>query len=126
MLICFSQSFVCLTDDHITHLSKLLYIDVKLFIAGVISGAILYIRDEFEVVDQSSFLQVHNSTNLLYTRLHKNWIILHDPSVVLIFCLGDYAIYQGNKRIIHLFSNHLPAYLYVDSMYDRKPIFIKT
>lgn len=35
---------------------------MKLF-AGVISGALLYIRDEFEVVNQSSFLQVQVPTN---------------------------------------------------------------
>lgn len=29
-------------------------------VTGVISGALLYIRDEFEEVDQSSFLQVCN------------------------------------------------------------------
>lgn len=29
-----------------------------MFVSGVISGALLYIKDEFEVVNQSSFLQV--------------------------------------------------------------------
>lgn len=31
---------------------------LEFLIAGVISGALLYIKDEFEVVNQSSFLQV--------------------------------------------------------------------
>lgn len=31
---------------------------VKMLIAGVISGALLYIKDDFEEVKESSFLQV--------------------------------------------------------------------
>lgn len=35
-------------------------------VAGVISGALLYIRDDFEQVDQSSFLQVKEKTKTAF------------------------------------------------------------
>ena len=36
---------------------------MKLVTAGVISGALLYIKDDFEAVKQSSFLQVQAITD---------------------------------------------------------------
>ena len=39
--------------------------EVEMLVAGVISGALLYIKDEFEAVNQSSFLQVLNFWFLL-------------------------------------------------------------
>jgi SP family myo-inositol transporter-like MFS transporter 13 len=36
---------------------------------GVISGALLYIKDDFEVVKQSSFLQVYNVSSFTSSKL---------------------------------------------------------
>lgn len=59
-------------------------------IAGVISGALLYIKDDFEAVKNSSFLQVNilNSGNQL---LAFSFFVLSDVSILSLhpFLLDD-------------------------------------
>lgn len=48
----------------------------KMLVAGVISGALLYIKDEFEVVNQSSFLQVKTIFSEVFL-LKIYFVLLH-------------------------------------------------
>lgn len=45
-------------------------------IAGVISGALLYIRDDFEAVNESSFLQVQAQAHWIFYVMQKNQIFI--------------------------------------------------
>lgn len=52
---------------------------LEMLITGVISGALLYIKDDFEVVGQSSFLQVS------FMRLHQKLLFGVDKLVCFIY-----------------------------------------
>ena len=52
---------------------------LEMLITGVISGALLYIKDDFEVVGQSSFLQVS------FMRLHQKLLFGVDELVCFIY-----------------------------------------